>query len=223
MKNVKSLLSLFSLIISTFLYTSSIMAQSYVTLQTSAGDIKIKLYDETRQHKENFLKLVKQGYYDSLLFHRVIPNFMIQGGDPNSRTAKPGQSLGEGGPDYTIPAEFYPQFYHKKGALAAARMGDQVNPQKASSGSQFYIVQGQKFTQAQLESLVSSNRHLPFTPAQIEAYTTVGGAAHLDNAYTVFGEVVEGLDVIDAIASAPTDQRNRPVNDILIIKAVVSE
>jgi cyclophilin family peptidyl-prolyl cis-trans isomerase len=203
--------------------TSFTNAQAIFVLQTTAGDIKIKLYDETIKHKENFMKLVKQGYYDGVLFHRVIPQFMIQTGDPNSKSAQPGQSLGNGGPGYTIPAEFYPQYFHKKGALAAARLGDQVNPQKESSGSQFYIVKGQLYNDSQLDALVSAGKHLPFTAAQRLAYTTIGGTPHLDNAYTVFGEVVEGLDIVDNISAVPTDQRNRPISDIKIIKAYLSE
>jgi peptidyl-prolyl cis-trans isomerase B (cyclophilin B) len=148
---------------------------------------------------------------------------MIQTGDPNSRTAKSGQMLGDGGPGYTIPAEFNPKYFHKKGGLAAARQGDQVNPLKNSSGSQFYIVQGQTLTDAQLQSLVNSNKHSPFTAEQRKAYTTIGGTPHLDDNYTVFGEVIEGIEVIDDIASADTDHRNRPLTDIKIIKAFLSE
>ena len=196
-------------------------AQTTAVFNTTAGIIRIRLYDQTPLHKENFIKLIKQGYYDSIIFHRVISGFMIQTGDPNSKTAKPGQQLGDGGPGYTIPAEINPSLFHKKGALAAARQGDQVNPQKKSSGSQFYIVQGQVLNNAQLESLVVSGRHLPFTEEQKKAYTTVGGTPHLDNNYTVFGEVTEGLEIIDQIASAETDQRNRPIHDIKIINAYI--
>jgi cyclophilin family peptidyl-prolyl cis-trans isomerase len=198
-------------------------SQSTVTIQTTAGNIKIKLYDETPKHKANFLKLVEQGYYNGLLFHRVIAAFMIQTGDPNSRDARPGQSLGNGGPNYTIPAEINSALFHKKGAVAAARRSDEVNPLKESSGSQFYIVQGRVYNTAQLNSFVESNKHVPFTPEEINAYTTIGGVPHLDNAYTVFGEVIEGLEIIDAIASVKTDQRNRPVTDVKIIKAFISE
>jgi peptidyl-prolyl cis-trans isomerase B (cyclophilin B) len=221
MKKAKSVLTLFLFILLTISFNS--MGQTTVVLNTTAGDIKIRLYDETPLHKENFIKLVRQGYYDGVLFHRVIQGFMIQTGDPNSKTAKPGQMLGDGGPGYTIPAEFNAQLFHKKGALAAARQGDQVNPQKKSSGSQFYIVQGQILTPAQLDALVSSGRHRAFTDAQKEAYTTVGGTPHLDDNYTVFGEVTEGLDIIDSIAAAPADQRNRPVTDIKIVKAYLIE
>lgn len=203
-----------------FIMTS---AQTKVVLHTSYGDIKMILYKETIKHQENFLKLVQQGYYDGLLFHRVIPFFMIQTGDPNSRTARPGQALGNGGPSYKIPAEFNASYFHKKGAVAAARLSDDVNPEKESSGSQFYIVQGNVFTDSQLDMLVKTNRHLPFTPEQRNAYTTSGGTPHLDNSYTVFGEVIEGFDTIDKISSAITDERKRPISDIKIIKAYISE
>lgn len=198
-------------------------AQTKIVLQTTAGDIKIILYDDTPKHKENFIKLIQQGYYDGLLFHRVISEFMIQAGDPNSRNAVPGKMLGDGGPGYTIPAEFSIQHFHKKGALAAARLGDAMNPKKESSGSQFYIVQGKVLTNPQLDFYVNSGKHSPFTPEQRESYTTVGGVPHLDDAYTVFGEVIEGLDVVDKIAASQTDQRNRPVTDVKIIQAYLAE
>lgn len=198
-------------------------AQTVTVFETTEGIIRIKLYDETPLHKENFIKLVKSGFYDSLLFHRVIQGFMIQGGDPNSRVSQAGQPLGDGGPDYTIPAEFRDNIFHKKGALAAARLGDQVNPAKNSSGSQFYIVQGQSLNTDQLNMLVQSGRHKPFTDKEIKAYSTVGGTPHLDQNYTVFGEVIDGIDVIDKIASVDTDERNRPLNDIRIIKAYIQE
>jgi len=198
-------------------------AQTMITLKTTLGDIKIRLYDETPLHKQNFIWFVEQGYYNGLLFHRVIPDFMVQAGDPNSRDARPGQPLGDGGPGYTLPAEFNASFFHKRGALAAARQADQVNPEKKSSGSQFYIVQGRTYTDSQLTSLETSKRHAPFTPEQRNIYTTLGGAPHLDNAYTVFGEVVEGLEIVDKIASVTADQRNRPYTDIKIIKAVISQ
>lgn len=223
MKKTYSLLKIsFSVIISTII---SIMANSQTTilLQTTAGNIKIRLYDETPLHRDNFLKLVKQGYYDGLLFHRVIPDFMIQAGDPNSKTAKPGQSLGDGGPAYTIPKEFVPALYHKRGAVAAARKSDVVNPNQESSGSQFYIVEGTVLSNGQLDALERSGRHVPFTPDQRTVYTTLGGTPHLDNAYTVFGEVTEGLEIVSAISVSPADPRNRPVSDIKIIKASVTE
>lgn len=199
------------------------MQAQTIAFKTTEGDFKIKLYDETPLHTENFVKLVKSGYYNNVLFHRVIEGFMIQTGDPNSREAVSGQSLGEGGPGYTIPAEFKQNLFHKKGAVAAARLGDQVNPSKSSSGSQFYIVQGQVLSPDQLDMLVNSGRHESFTPEQKKAYTTVGGTPHLDNNYTVFGEVTEGLEVIDQIAAAKTDQRNRPLSDIKILNAYIEE
>jgi peptidyl-prolyl cis-trans isomerase B (cyclophilin B) len=223
MKKHYLVFKIFTFILLTPFIQPMISAQTIVVFHTTAGDFKIKLYDETVKHKENFIKLVNQGYYNDILFHRVIANFMIQAGDPNSRTARPGQTLGDGGPGYTVPAEFFPQYFHKKGALAAARLGDQYNPAKNSSGSQFYIVQGQKLSEAQLNALVNANKHVPFSPEQIQAYTTIGGTPQLDNAYTVFGEVTEGLDVIDKIAAVTTDQRNRPVVDVKIIKASVQE
>jgi peptidyl-prolyl cis-trans isomerase B (cyclophilin B) len=178
-------------------------------IHTDYGDIKVRLYDETPKHKENFMKLAKEGYYDGLLFHRCIQAFMIQGGDPDSKNAQPGQMLGNGGPGYTIPAEFVSTLFHKKGALSAARMGDNVNPNKESSGSQFYIVQGKTYTDAQLDGMGKT-----FTEEQRKAYTTVGGTPHLDNGYTVFGEVVEGFEVIDKIAALAQDQYNRPNTDV---------
>jgi peptidyl-prolyl cis-trans isomerase B (cyclophilin B) len=194
-----------------------------VLIQTTMGDIVIRLSDSTPLHRDNFLKLVKVGYYDSLLFHRVIQNFMIQGGDPNSKRATAGVPLGNGGPGYTVPAEFRTTLFHRKGVIAAARMGDNVNPQKASSGSQFYIVQGKVFTDAGLDSVETfrmNGRKIP--PAQREVYKTVGGTPHLDQGYTVYGEVVKGLDVIDKIAAVQTSKaqdRDRPLQDVRIIKA----
>lgn len=194
-----------------------------VLIQTTMGDIVIRLSDSTPLHRDNFLKLVKVGYYDSLLFHRVIQNFMIQGGDPNSKRAAAGVPLGNGGPGYTVPAEFRPTLFHKKGMLSAARSGDNVNPQKASSGSQFYIVQGKNFTDAGLDSVETfrmNGRKIP--SAQREVYKTIGGTPHLDQAYTVYGEVVKGLDIVDKIASVQTSMgqdRDRPLQDVRIIKA----
>jgi len=185
-----------------------------IKIETSAGDMVVMLYDETPIHRDNMLKLAREGYFKGQLFHRVIRDFMIQGGDPHSVDADRGQRLGTGGPGYTLPAEFRKDLFHKKGALAAARMGDQVNPEKESSGSQFYLVQGQVFTVDMLKAL-EKDRPEPFTPAAIEAYTTIGGTPHLDGAYTVFGEVVEGLDVLDSIASVPVDSYNRPLQDIV--------
>lgn len=247
---------------------------SKVQIKTSLGDITVRLYDETPLHRDNFIKLAKEGYYNGTLFHRVIKNFMIQGGDPDSKGAAAGVQLGTGGPGYTVPAEFvYPQYFHKKGALAAARQSDQVNPEKKSSGSQFYIVTGevysagkltqlekqleQRMLQSIFDSLVVENRDKilqlrrnrdqagiaaiqeqlqkdtfakakemgkpKFTDAQREAYTTIGGTPFLDNDYTVFGEVEEGMDVIDAIQNVATGVGDRPNNDVVMIEVKVVE
>ena len=194
-----------------------------VLMQTTMGDMVIRLSDSTPLHRDNFLKLVKVGYYDSVLFHRVIKNFMIQGGDPNSIRAAAGKPLGDGGPGYTVPAEFRKTLFHKKGALAAARMGDNVNPTKASSGSQFYIAQGKVFTDAGLDSVETFRLNGRKIPAeQREVYKTIGGTPHLDQGYTVYGEVVKGLDVLDNIAAVQTSRgqdRDRPLQDVRIIKA----
>jgi peptidyl-prolyl cis-trans isomerase B (cyclophilin B) len=194
-----------------------------VLFETNYGNIVLRLSDSTPLHRDNFLKLVKTGYYDSVLFHRVIKNFMIQGGDPDSRHALPGQPLGNGGPGYTIPAEFRMSLFHKKGVLAAAREGDNVSPMKASSASQFYIVQGKKFSDAGLDSVETfrlKGRKIPID--QREVYKTIGGTPHLDQNYTVFGEVVSGLDVVDKIASVQTskgEDKDRPIEDVRILKA----
>ena len=240
-----------------------------VELKTTMGDIVVKLYNDTPLHKENFIKLVKDGFYDGLLFHRVIDSFMIQTGDPDSKDAPAGKMLGSGSPDYTIEAEInYPKHYNKYGALAAARTGDQVNPERRSSGSQFYIVTGRKMTEQQFENmqmhqhqeqleatfrkLVQQNRDTiqalqlagkdaeledlrqkliketeetvreQTLPANIkEDYLTKGGAPHLDGAYTVFGEVVSGMDVVEKIQKVETDPHDRPLEDVKIIKATV--
>nr|WP_321354303.1 peptidylprolyl isomerase [uncultured Draconibacterium sp.] len=238
--------------------------QELVVISTDFGEIKLKLYDDTPEHKQNFLKLIDEGYYDGTLFHRVMENFMIQGGDPDSKNAAPGARLGGGNPGYTIPAEILPQHFHKKGALAAARRGGPSNPEKRSSGSQFYIVQGEVFTPGKLDTMEmmlnsrAKNEFLQekfaeaktkldeyrknndqdgfnifvaelrasadsawteqpkflFTDDQRKAYTTIGGYPSLDGEYTVFGEVVEGLDVLDKIAAVETDQYDRPKTDI---------
>ncbi|RYZ00045.1 MAG: peptidylprolyl isomerase [Chitinophagaceae bacterium] len=193
-----------------------------VELRTTEGRIVLRLSDSTPYHRDNFLRLVKSGYYDSLLFHRVIAGFMIQSGDPASRRAAPGQKLGEGGPSYTLPAELRATLFHRKGALAAAREGDGINPLRYSSGSQFYIVQGRPFSDAQLDSIEGARlqgRRIP--PDRRAIYKTTGGTPQLDGNYTVFGEVVEGLDVLDRIAGTATskDPRDRPVTDMRIIKA----
>lgn len=194
-----------------------------VLMQTTMGDIVIRLSDSTPFHRDNFLKLVKVGYYDSLLFHRVIKDFMIQGGDPDSKRAAAGKPLGNGGPGYTVPAEFRKTLFHKKGVIAAARTGDNINPAKASSGSQFYIAQGKVFTDAGLDSVETFRLNGRKIPAEQRAvYKTIGGIPHLDQGYTVYGEVVKGLDVVDKIAAVQTSKaqdRDRPLQDVRIIKA----
>ena len=242
-----------------------------VELETSLGKIVVELYNETPQHRDNFIKLVKEGYYDGVLFHRVIKDFMIQTGDGNSKTAGPETSLGDGDPGYTIEAEFvYPKYFHKRGALAAARTGDQVNPERRSSGSQFYIVTGKVYSSDELQMMTKrmndvkkqdifrrlitensakidelQNNHdnegiktlqneliqkteaeaaeNPFkmTDEQLNAYTSIGGTPHLDGQYTVFGEVVEGMDVVDKIQNTTTGRLDRPTIDIRIIKAKI--
>ncbi|MBO4995079.1 MAG: peptidylprolyl isomerase [Muribaculaceae bacterium] len=242
-----------------------------VELKTTLGDIKLLLYGDTPLHMNNFVKLVNEGFYDGLLFHRVINDFMIQGGDPNSKNAPSGKLLGDGSPDYKIDAEFvYPRHFHKRGALAAAREGDNVNPEKKSSSSQFYIVTGRKFSPAQLDQMQSQrlmmqkksifndltmqnrdsimtlrrNQDLAglqqlqenlikqtealaaekpdtLTAEQREAYVNVGGTPHLDGSYTVFGEVISGMDVVDLIQKVETDQNDRPKEDVRIISAKV--
>jgi peptidyl-prolyl cis-trans isomerase B (cyclophilin B) len=193
-----------------------------VLLETSEGNIVIQLYEDTPLHSANFLKLVKNGYYDGVIFHRVIANFMIQSGDPTSKDPTPDGRYGSGGPDYKIPAEIVPNHHHKKGALAAARNN---NPAKESSGSQFYIVQGEVFDVEELktmeESKKSVNPGFKFSDEAVKNYTSTGGTPHLDGDYTVFGEVVEGLEVVDKIALTKTAESDRPVKDIFIKKATV--
>lgn len=223
MKEIKFNLFFILLLLLPFSLYSQSDDSSIVILHTTKGIIKIRLYEETSMHKDNFIKLVSEGYYDGLLFHRVIKDFMIQTGDPVSRNAKPGVALGMSGPGYTIPAEFYPHLYHKKGAVAAARSGDDVNPNRESSGSQFYIVKGRKFSSEQLKAMENSNQHIRFSDEQMRVYSSSGGTPHLDYAYTVFGEVIEGLDIVDLISIVATDDRNRPVEDIIITKATISK
>lgn len=248
-----------------------------VVISTPKGDITLRLFDDTPKHRDNFLKLAEQGYFDGTLFHRVINGFMIQGGDPDSKGAAPGIELGNGGPGYNLPAEITPVHFHRRGMLAAAREDDKVNPQRLSDGSQFYIVQGKVFSQKDLDlvekeqnsmtkqrifvKLMDDPRNLTLrnqffspdakkdsahfrflldtlnqlidrefalegefrlTEAQREAYTTVGGAPHLDGKYTIFGEVVEGMEVVDAIASEKTDKNDRPLSDIPITVKLIT-
>jgi peptidyl-prolyl cis-trans isomerase B (cyclophilin B) len=194
-----------------------------VELITTEGRIVLRLEDSTPLHRDNFLRLVKSHYFDSVLFHRVIRGFMIQSGDPDSRRAIAGQPLGNGGPGYTVPAEFRATLFHRKGVLAAAREGDNVNPEKRSSASQFYIVQGRTFTDAGLDSVEQrrlEGRKIPSD--QREIYRTIGGTPQLDGNYTVFGRVMSGLDVVDRIAATATSRgndRDRPLQDVRIIKA----
>lgn len=194
--------------------------QTMILISTSFGDMKIRLYDETPLHRDNFIKLAQEGFYNDLLFHRVIQGFMIQGGDPNSKGAQSGQHLGSGGPGYTVPAEFNSELIHKKGALSAARLGDQMNPQKASSGSQFYIVQGKPMTRQELD-FMASRTGLSYTDEQAKVYEEVGGTPFLDMQYTVFGEVVEGLEVIDKIAAVKTAPGDRPLEDVKFSVTVI--
>lgn len=204
-----------TLLLCTLLLTIAAFAMAKnrkVKVITPYGTMVIHLYDQTPKHRNNFLKLSRQHFYDSTLFHRVIKQFMIQGGDPDSKHAKPGAALGNGDVGYTIPAEFQLDLFHRKGALAAARDN---NPAKASSGCQFYIVQGKVFTDEQLDQLEKTRlggRKIPVD--QREIYKTQGGSPHLDQNYTVFGQVIKGLDVIDKIAAVKTDSLNRPLQDI---------
>ena len=204
------LIALFSLMFGFLAYSQD---RVKVKIETKYGDMIAELYNETPIHRDNFIMLVEKGFYDGTLFHRVIPNFMIQGGDPDSKGAAPSAQLGNGGPGYTIPAEFVDELFHKKGVLAAARLGDAVNPKKESSGSQFYLVQGQVFTEEKLLSFgLRSGKK--YTEEQIKTYVNIGGTPHLDGAYTVFGEVVNGLEVIELIANQKRDKNNRPLKDV---------
>ena len=197
-----------------------------VVMETTEGTIVLKLYDQTPLHRDNFRSLVAEGAFDSLLFHRVIQDFMIQGGDPDSKYAEPGVLLGEGDRDYTVPAEFRLEdgIFHRRGVLAGAREGDNVNPEQRSSAMQFYIVWGKIFDDAGLDKVQErlDNRtggRVKLTPEMREVYKTVGGTPHLDGQYTVFGEVVSGLDVVDTIQHVPTDENDRPLTDVRILKA----
>ena len=200
-----------------------------VLLETTEGNIRIALYDETPLHRDNFLKLTRMHVYDSLLFHRVIKSFMIQSGDTNSKNAKPGQQLGTGDFDYTQEPEFrLPQIFHRRGCVAMAREPDVVNPEMRSSACQFYIVWGQRFSSAEIEKTqehldTMTHGRVKLTPEMIKVYKTVGGTPHLDGQYTVFGEVVEGLDVVERIQKADTDDFDRPFLDIRILRATVTK
>ena len=215
----KSLISLFVTLF-LVLFSSGLNAQDQnkqseqlIKIETTMGDMVIKLYNETPGHRDNMLKLIEKDFFNKQLFHRVIDGFMIQGGDPHSVGAEKGQRLGGGGPGYTIPAEFNENLFHKKGALAAAREGDERNPEKASSGSQFYIVQGRVLSPEELN--IMTQRGMIKSKEAARLYTTLGGTPHLDGSYTVFGEVVEGLEVLERIASSATDAYNRPVEDVV--------
>lgn len=218
-----------ALAVCTSLHLGAQSSTTEVLLKTTAGDIRIALYDETPQHRDNFLKLTKMGSYDSLLFHRVIKDFMVQSGDIFSKNAKPGQLLGMGDYDYTQEAEFrLPKIFHRRGTVAAAREGDHKNPERRSGASQFYIVWGKTYddrrldyTQMKLDSITGGTVQL--TPEMREVYKTIGGTPHLDGQYTVFGEVTEGLDIIEKMQLVPTDKNDRPVEDIRILKATVTK
>lgn len=204
--------------------------RSVVRLETSAGIIRVALFDETPLHRDNFLRLVGGGFYDGTLFHRVIRDFMIQGGDPDSKQAPAGRKLGDGGPGYEVPAEIrLPDLYHWRGALAAAREGDEVNPERRSSGSQFYIVWGRSFGEGSLKKVRAAQQEMYGEDAEIMTYDMYqdylqrGGAPHLDGGYTVFGEVIEGLKIVKEIQLVKTDENDRPEQDIVLKRAVVEQ
>ena len=202
------------------LHKENALNGTYVEIQTSYGKLVLLLYEDTPLHRDNFIKLVNEGLYDGVLFHRVIEGFMIQGGDPDSKDAKPGKMLGEGDLGYTIPAEFRDNHINKRGALCAARQGDDVNPKKESSASQFYIVQGRTWNDDEMNMMERRfGKH--YTAEQRKIYAEEGGAPHLDGDYTVYGEVVEGMNVVDKIAAAQRDRFDRPLQDIKIISAKV--
>lgn len=198
-----------------------------VLLETDSGDIRIELFNETPKHRDNFLRLVRSGAYDGVLFHRVIKDFMIQTGDVGSKNAKPGEAVGDTPETYTVPAEIcFPKLFHHRGVLGAAREGDDVNPKRESSATQFYIVWGYKFTDGQLDKVQQrlnerTDSTVQLTPEVREAYKTVGGTPHLDGQYTVFGQVIQGLDIVDLIQRQPGDKNDRPLNDTRIRRALV--
>ena len=223
---MKKCIILFLIIAGALSLTACKKEEVHVVMETTLGNIELKLYNETPLHRDNFISLVKEHAYDSLLFHRVIPNFMIQGGDPDSKNAKPRAMLGEGDRPYTVPAEFRLNkgIFHHRGVLAAAREGDDINPEQRSSAMQFYIVWGRVLDDETLDRLQDrldqfTGGKVKLTPEMREAYKTVGGTPHLDGQYTVFGEVVSGLDVVDAIQNVPTDENNRPLDDVRIVRA----
>lgn len=203
----------FSLLFALVIFSACPEKERMAVISTDHGDIKIKLYNETPKHRDNFVKLADEKYFDGTLFHRVIKGFMIQGGDPDSKNSPAGAPLGQGGPGYTVPAEFIPTLYHKRGALCAARKGDPVNPEKASSGSQFYIVQGKPIGNVELTN-IAKQTGVTYTEEMKEVYAKDGGTPFLDGSYTVFGEVVEGMEVVDKITAVQADQRSRPTKDI---------
>lgn len=198
----------------------------YVKIRTTAGDIVVKLHNETPLHRDNFIKLAKSKYYNNILFHRVIKQFVIQAGDPESRSHEKGKLYGDGGPEYNLPAEIIPGMFHKKGVLAAARESDSANPSRESSASQFYIVTGKLYTDKELDeaeakiNLRNTANKIPlehkFTPEQRMIYKTIGGVPHLDTQYTIFGEVVKGMEMVEKISLSETDKNDRPINDIWI-------
>ncbi|MCD8264924.1 MAG: peptidylprolyl isomerase [Tannerellaceae bacterium] len=190
--------------------------ETLVVIDTDMGKIKVRLFNDTPNHRDNFIKNINENLYDGLLFHRVIKQFMIQAGDINSKTAAAGEKLGEGDPDYTLAPEIvYPKYFHKRGMLCAARKPDESNPSKESSASQFYIVTGKYFTEHELEKM-EKEKNITLTPEQKEAYMLQGGAPHLDNAYTIFGEVIKGMKVVEKIEFVTTDLNDRPTKDIKI-------
>ena len=228
MNKTLTLITLLLILVAT-VATAKREKRTTIEMLTSKGKITIELFNETPLHRDNFIKLVEQGFYNNLLFHRVIQDFMIQGGDPDSKNAPEGKTLGEGGPGYDIPAEFrFPQLFHKRGALAAAREGDEVNPAKNSSGSQFYIVWGRTYDKDELEKIVHrveqrSNGTITFPEEIKRYYLRYGGTPHLDGAYTVFGQVTKGLDVVNAIQQVDTDRNDRPIEDVKILNVTIKK
>ena len=197
-----------------------------VRIETNMGNIRVALSDDTPLHRDNFLKLAREGFYDGTLFHRCIKNFMIQGGDPDSRNAEPGKQLGDGGTGYTIPAEFcLPYLYHWRGALAAAREPDDVNPEQASSGCQFYIVYGKKQAAADIRKVraMLEEKGIELTPQMVDDYYMRGGTPHLDGQYTVFGEVIEGMEIVKSIQAVETDENDRPLKNVVIRRMIVEQ